>query len=170
MSLAPDWTESGSGNILEELKWAEQISDQLWSSEITPRQLVEFVTRNAAQAIGMEDRAGRLAPGCYADLMVIADASGTAYEDLVAALPKDVMLTIVAGRPMYGNPAFMSQFSFLSATESVTVGGQPKTIAVAVPSHAIQDSGKTYATMESECAGAYAAISPKTCAYLPALQ
>ena len=118
----------------------------------------------------MEDRAGCLAPGCYADLMVIADAPGTVYENLVNAYPRDVILTVVAGRPMYGNPDLVSQFPFLAGTENVTVGGQPKTVAVAVQSPAIPGSAETLAAMEAECAAAYAVASPRACGYVPALQ
>ncbi|MCK4898328.1 MAG: hypothetical protein KAS38_06110, partial [Anaerolineales bacterium] len=52
VALAPDWTESGTPNILDEMKVADQVNWSSWGGIITPLQLAEFVTRNAAYALG----------------------------------------------------------------------------------------------------------------------
>jgi len=168
VSLGPDWTESGSGSILEELKWAMKINSQLWASTISPRELVEFVTCNAAAALGMEDEVGRIAPGYDADLVVVPQGIGSVYKSLLHASPKDVMLTVVGGRPLYGDAEVMARFPFLAATESVAVNGVAKTLAISIPSSGIEGAGDSYATMNAACKAEYAAALPHVAAYLPA--
>ena len=72
IALAPDWTESGSLNLMMELRAAMTINQEHWDGQISDQQLVKFVTCNAALALGIQDRVGQITPGFQADLMVIS--------------------------------------------------------------------------------------------------
>jgi cytosine/adenosine deaminase-related metal-dependent hydrolase len=166
VALAPDWTESGTLHMLDELKVAQQINQTQWAGAISALQMAEMATRNAAQALGAQDRIGKIAPGFMADLMVIAAGSADPYSALLNAHPADVLLTVVNGRPMYGDPSLMAQFPFLSGLESLTVGGLQKQLAIQVESHAIPDAGTSFAVIQSTLESAYQASDPKVCDFL----
>jgi imidazolonepropionase-like amidohydrolase len=166
VALAPDWTESGSLNILAELKVAEQFNISAWHGSITPQQMVEFITRNAAQALGIQAWAGQIGPGYQADLMVIPGDPSSPYTALLEADPANVQLTIVNGRPLYGDPDLMRQFPFLKDMEQSIVGGVDKQLAIQVPSHAIPEADKSFSEITAELQAAYQASDPKICAYL----
>ncbi len=170
VALAPDWTESGTLNLLSELKVANSLNQAYWGSAITPQQLAEFVTRNAAQALGIEDWAGQLEPGYRADLMAISgDLQGGGqdpYEVLLGAYPRDVILTVVSGRPMYGDPALMGQFPFLANLEDLIIGGVSKQLAIQIDAHAIPDSEVAFSDILAELEAAYQVSDPKVCGFL----
>jgi imidazolonepropionase-like amidohydrolase len=52
---------------------------------LSPRQILEMVTVNAARALGQGDRLGQIAPGFLADLIALpCPGSATAFEEIVA--------------------------------------------------------------------------------------
>ena len=59
VALAPDWTISGSNNVLEELKVAYEYSQKNLNGKITPFQLFKMTTSDAAKVAGVEESAGR---------------------------------------------------------------------------------------------------------------
>lgn len=166
VALAPDWTESGSLHMLEEMKFARNIGDSLWGGALTPQLLTEMVTCNAADALGAGGRIGRIAVGYTADLMVIPGTTIAPYDSLLAAEPRDVALTVVSGRPMYGDPSLMMQFDFLSDTEDIMIDGTSKRLAVRIVSHAIPDSDVPAADVIAALEAAYAESYPPICCFL----
>jgi hypothetical protein len=166
VALAPDWTESGSPNLLEEMKYANYINKELWGGTITPLQFAEFVTRNAAYALGMQDWAGQIVPGYQADIMVISGNPQSLYQALLDAEPVDVKLTVVSGRPMYGDPELMELFSFLTEMEDIRIWGKSKKLAIQIEAHGIPDSDKPVVGIIDELESAYKASSPKICNFL----
>ncbi len=145
VALAPDWTESGMPNMLAELNYAAYVArDSGWS--IQSRQFVEMVTRNAASGFGQLYRIGSLEEGKVANLMVIPDGDGDPFDDFMMAAgagasydyrcgPKDVKLTVVAGRPMYGDPDLLTTanfpFSYSGYLEDLTICGEAKKLSLA---------------------------------------
>jgi hypothetical protein len=84
---------------------------------------------------------------------------------MLAAGAADVMLTVVNGRPGYGDPALMNQFGTLTYVEDLTIGGQAKRVALAIDSHAIPDSDVLFSSIESTLEAAYGAAEPKLCCF-----
>lgn len=166
VALAPDWTESGSLSLLEELRVAQAVNHTYWGDSIRSDQLVEFVTRNAAQAIGVRDHAGQIIPGFRADLMVIDGDAHHPYDTLLNAHPSDVRLTVVNGRPMYGDAMLMVQFPFLNNLEELKVGGESKKLAIQFDAHAIPYSDDTYFEVFTTLQTAYESSDPKVCELL----
>lgn len=166
VALSPDWTESGTRDVLEELKEADLYNQRAWGGVITPLQFAEFVTCNAAKASGAEEIVGQIAPGFRANLMVIPGSPNKPYDALLRASAGDVKLTVVDGRPMYGNPDIMAKFSFVDDVETIYVGGWEKTLAIQIDSHAIPESDKPFAEILSELEEAYQASDPKICDFI----
>ena len=166
VALAPDWTESGSLNILAELKVAEQINQSSWQGSISPLQLTEFVTCNAAQVLGIQDWSGQIGPNYQADLMVIPGDISSPYHSLLETNPADVKLTLVNGLPMYGDPDLIKQFLFLKDKEDIQIGGVDKQLAIQVSAHAIPEADRPFTEIMNELHSAYQDSDPKICAFL----
>ena len=131
ISLAPDWTLSGSASMLDELHFATQISDD-YGGIFTDRELVDMVTKNPADAASYGDLIGRLKPGAKADLLVLKGWDGAdPYSALVrGATRQDIALVTVAGRGLYGTPALMQPFAD-ALSETVTVCGEDRVLSLA---------------------------------------
>lgn len=168
VALSADWTESGSRTILDEMKAADAYDNENWGDALSPQQLVEFVTRNAAHALGIEDRVGQIAPGYRADLMVVPGSPNKPYRALLRSDPANVKLTIVNGKALYGNPDLMEQFSYSDNAETIYVGGQEKSLAIRLDAPTIPESGKFFSQILAELETAYEAAEPKVCDFLGA--
>lgn len=165
VALAPDWTESGSNDLLTEMKFARDWSDNEWGGLLTPQILAEMVTCNGAEALGMADNCGSIAVGLRADLMVVPGDAGTPYEALLAAEPADVMLTVVNGRPGYGDPALVDPFVYLDDVETITIADQPKRLALAIDSHVIDESDVLFSVVIGALESAYDEATPQLCCF-----
>ncbi len=166
IALAPDWTGSGSHNLLDEMKVAYQYSKEEWGNAITPLQFAEFVTCNAATAVGTDDFTGQITPGYRANLMVIPGGHKQPYKALLHAEPEKVKLTVVDGIPRYGNPDVMAKFGFLEDVEEIEVGGVEKSLVIQVDSHTIWYSYKPFSEILEELEEAYDASYPKVCDFV----
>jgi hypothetical protein len=166
VALAPDWTESGEFNILDELRYAEIWSQTNWSNSISAQQFAEFVTVNAAYALGLQDRIGSLEEGMQADIVVIPQLSQDPYADLLDTHEKDVILTVVNGRPMYGNPTLMQSFPFLSDMENITICNVTKKVAWSVNSGFSLLAWAPVSMITADLITAYNAINPKIAPFL----
>ncbi len=166
VALSPDWTPSGGRDLLEEMRFAEQINQDQWAGVLTPEFFAKSVTRNAALALGIHDRVGQLAVGFDADLAVFPGDPVAPYEALMAASAKDVRLTIVAGIPRYGDPDLMDQFTFLENMEDLDLCGHTKRLTLAVTHHAIPESETPFADILAALQTAYDASTPQLCEFL----
>jgi len=165
VAIAPDWTESGRPDMLEEMKFAYALDTAIWGV-LTPLDLALFATRNAALAMGIEDRAGQVGEGFQADLMVIPGDPGNPYQALLDAERPDVRLTVVSGRPMYGDLDLLAQFAFVSPVEEIAICGHRKGLGTQIATSYIAGSSKPMANVMAELEVAYANVQPQVCAFL----
>ncbi len=166
VALSPDWTPSGAPDLLEEMRFAEQINQDEWAGVLTPEFFAKSVTRNAAFAMGIHHRAGQIAVGFDADIAVFPGDPAAPYEALMAASAKTVRLTVVAGIPRYGDPDLMDQFTFLENVEDLKLCGHTKRLALAVTHHGIPESETPFADILTALQTAYDATTPQLCRFL----
>lgn len=107
VALGSDWSLSGTKSLLGELKVANAYNKKALKGALSNAQLLRMVTSDAARASHLESYIGTLAPGKLADLVVFKDPkpSETKFSPadfLVNAFDKDVYLTIVGGKGLYG--------------------------------------------------------------------
>jgi hypothetical protein len=107
IALAPDWTPSGSLNMLEELSCADHINQRYYNKQIPDAELVAMVTSTAALAAGVSDRLGRIVAGTIADLIVVNGDRNAPFRSLVEARVEDMELVFVGGRPRFGEEEAM---------------------------------------------------------------
>lgn len=124
LSLAPDWTPSGSKSILGELKVADLVNIHQLGGALSSRELVEMVTVNPAEAMGWQGRLGAIAPGYLADLVIVDDTVDDPYRNLVLATENNVRLVMIRGDALYGDQALMGLFRVSAVLEVIAGSGQ----------------------------------------------
>ncbi len=108
ISIAPDWTPSGSKSILGELKAADLANKNELKMPFTDREMVEMVTRRPAEAMMWEGKLGQIAPGYLADLVVVDARRDDVYRNLIEAIEENIALVIVRGEALYGDAALLA--------------------------------------------------------------
>jgi len=121
MALAPDWSPTGSDGMLEELRFAANWNAGRAKPVFSSKELVRMTTQYPAQLAGLEDQIGSLAPGLYADILVLQSGGQEAYSAIVHAKLSDVAVVIIGGEPVYGNPELMRKLAPKDKLESLTV-------------------------------------------------
>lgn len=98
--------------------------------------------------------------------MVIPGDPNAPYDALLSAEPATVKLTVVNGRPMYGNPEIMAEFGFVNNVETIQIGQGEKSLAIQIESHSIPESDKPFLEILAELEEAYLASEPKICDFV----
>jgi hypothetical protein len=148
VALAPDWSMGGSQNLLDEMRFADAWDNAHWSNRLSPQDLLTMTTANAAAALGLGDRLGKIAVGYYADLAVYAGDTSKPYDAVLAAAPKDVQLVMVGGGIVYGDVAFAAAAPTQPACEMLDVCGAQKFLCIALASTS-DKLNQTYADIKA---------------------
>jgi hypothetical protein len=157
VALAPDWSIGGSQNLLDELRFANQVDDTIWGDTLSPKMLVEMVTTNAAKALGLDSVIGSLAVGKKADVMVIGGNACDPYGALLAATPSDVRLVLVGGKVLYGDAALKSLGPASPGCEDLSICTVGKFACVATTSSTATDKfAQTFSTIQQTLSDALA--------------
>ncbi|MDQ4142992.1 MAG: amidohydrolase family protein [Actinomycetota bacterium] len=119
--LGADWSPSGSKNVLGELKVADLWNRDGLGRHFSDEALCRMVTVNPAQALGWEDRLGRLVAGVHGDVLVTSDRTRDPYRNLIEATERDVLFVAVNGEPFYGTSELMAQAQAENA-DAIRVG------------------------------------------------
>jgi 5-methylthioadenosine/S-adenosylhomocysteine deaminase len=149
ISLAPDWSMGGSQNLLQELKFAKKWSDDHWAGRLSAQDLVTMVTVNAAKVLNLQTTIGTIKAGYLADIMVVRGDKSKPYDAIVAATPADVQLTLVGGKPLYGDDT-LRNFSLVAPTcEDFDACGAKKFLCVVEPGQTTNKLDQTYAQIKA---------------------
>ncbi|MFZ4580655.1 MAG: amidohydrolase family protein [Myxococcota bacterium] len=161
VAIGPDWTPSGSMNMLDELKCAKKLSAKRWGGRLSDEQLVRMATVESASAVGAGDWLGRLATGYIADVAVFSGDRGNPFAAVIAARPETTRLVLVGGRPLYGDAALMADISSADC-EPLDVCGAAKVVCAKDSSvdGGSQSVADIRSKLESTLANAKAADSP----------
>jgi cytosine/adenosine deaminase-related metal-dependent hydrolase len=153
VALAPDWSPSGSSNLLGELKVADRLNRERFGGLLSDKQLVAMATSEPAMIAGMGDKIGTLAPGYYADLVVVRLNGKTPYRALIEAQPADVLLTTISGQALYGDPVLIGAIGQSHSYATVDACGSARELAVPADDttlpgsqEALEDLMQTFAT------------------------
>lgn len=134
VALAPDWSLGGSPNLLEELKFADEVDKNRWNDQLlSSEDLVNMVTINAAKALGLDAILGSIEVGKKADIAVISGDVTKPYDAIVAAKPRDVSFVMVNGVGLYGDEVLKEAGAQWAPCEALDICGAPKFACVAEP-------------------------------------
>lgn len=130
VALAPDWTITGSNNMLDELRYAHAYSEEHLQGALTPADLFRMTTVDAAAVAGLRGFAGEIRPGFAADLLLTPRLSADPYESLLRTEPSDIRLVMVDGVAAYGDPDLLGSLVDPSAVDDLEVQGTRKGVVV----------------------------------------
>ncbi|MGZ4358602.1 MAG: amidohydrolase family protein [Gaiellaceae bacterium] len=127
IGLGPDWSPSGSKNLLGELKIARLVAD-VEKIPLTDFEILACATREAAAILHWQAQLGTLENGKRADLLVVKGADGDPHGHLLSCGECDVELVVINGFPRYGASSPMNQLlgQAASEAESATIGGRSR--------------------------------------------
>lgn len=148
LALGSDSRLSGARDLLEEM------SAICARGELSPRQLLGLVTADAARILRLGAR-GSLDPGDRADLVIVEDRGGDAYESLVGISRGDIRAVVRDGVPRIADPDFAEWFAAAGMdTVPATLDGKPKLLAkpLADPALVALEPGLALVAERNKCA------------------
>jgi 5-methylthioadenosine/S-adenosylhomocysteine deaminase len=123
ISLAPDWSPTGSDNMFDEIKYASGVSRDKLSGLFSSRQLVEMASSVPARVAHINDKVGTLSPGMLADFFLVHPGNATVtnnpYDAIVAGRVTDIDLVVIDGIPTYGQPDMLQKLNVKTETLSI---------------------------------------------------
>ena len=104
ISMGTDWTISGSMNMLRELKCADGLNRTRFNNTLTDEDLWRIATVNGAKATVTEGKLGAIVPNALGDIAIYRKRPNVGfYRSIIDAEPADVVLTMRAGKVLYGD-------------------------------------------------------------------
>ncbi|MFY1829387.1 lamin tail domain-containing protein [Myxococcus fulvus] len=152
ISLGTDWLQSGSMNILRELKCADSLNTRQFARAFSDEQLWRMVTANASEAVDVYEKVGRIAPGKMGDLAIfqLKDFTASPHRAVIDAEPADVVLTMRGGKALYGDQTLVTALKGATETcDAVDVCGSAKSACVQ------SEAGKNLAALQAANPTAY---------------
>ena len=145
ISIAPDWGPSGTKNNLHELKIADMWNREVLENHFSDYELAQMVTSNAAEISKWSNFVGQIKTGMYADLVVIDSFHENPYRNLIEAIDPDVRLTIVQGKPVFGDIDLMTE---MKGNDWEYINGTGFSKAIDVTSTTEVDGMKSWESIE----------------------
>lgn len=150
VALGPDWSlGGGSQNLLDELRFAKSWSDTKWGGRLTSKDIVTMATANGAQVLALGDRLGSLKKGYIADIIVVRGDRTKPYDAVIAATPREVRMTMIGGKVLYGDSAARALGAYGPACEDLDVCGQSKFVCVSEPASTENKVNQTLAQIRT---------------------
>jgi 5-methylthioadenosine/S-adenosylhomocysteine deaminase len=132
VGISPDWTVSGSDEMLSELRYALGWGELEAVAALTPARLLRMATRDGAEVVGLEAHIGQLAVGMRADIAVFGRvASGDPARAVVDSRAADVRLVFIDGAAYYGDIALEAVTAVNGDCEMLDACGTPKFLCAA---------------------------------------
>ncbi|MEI9413111.1 amidohydrolase family protein [Mesorhizobium salmacidum] len=158
VSIAPDWSPSGSAGVLQEIAYAAR------HHFIAADQLIDMATGSPAKMARLDAQIGTLAAGKFADIIVvdakIDTTSKRPLDPVVKASPADIELVVVGGQALYGDPALLAKFLPQGTKlDTLTVCGVQK--AVYLGQSGAADLGKNLSDIQATLNDALAKAGSK---------
>jgi len=126
-SIGTDSPSSGEINLLDEIRFAKKVYQDLYHEELDDKQIVRMITVNPAKAFRMQDKIGSIERGKLGDLLVVEGNGKEPYTSLVNARLSDIALIFMEGKPLYGDTEFSEIFEDLGSDfNRITIEGKDK--------------------------------------------
>jgi 5-methylthioadenosine/S-adenosylhomocysteine deaminase len=129
MSLAPDWSPTGSDNMWEEIQYAAQVNETKLEELFSNRQLVEMASAVPARVARIDDKVGVIAPGMLADFFLVHTGkveSTNPYDAVVHEPVTAISLVVIGGVPVYGDAGMLEKLKI--SAEPLELCGMKKAL------------------------------------------
>ncbi len=132
IALGTDWIQSGSMNLLRELKCADYLNATYYAKTLSDEQLWRMVTANAADATDIFEKVGRITPGKVGDLSIfrLRTFAASPHRAVITANPEDVVLTMRGGKALYGDGTLVDGLKGTDTCDTLDVCGAAKAVCL----------------------------------------
>jgi 5-methylthioadenosine/S-adenosylhomocysteine deaminase len=131
VGLGPDWTLSGEDDMLAEMRFALDWAQAEGEPEVTPQALFHMATDWGADAVGLGDSIGRLAPGMRGDVVVFGRIDADPYRSIATSTAANVHLVLIDGLAYYGDAEVESVVAVNDDCNAIDACGAAKFVCVA---------------------------------------
>lgn len=128
--LGPDWTPSGTDEMLSEMRFALGYGQSANIAEITTKQLWKMATSDGAIVVGLQDYLGKLEVGYRADIAVFGRLGADPYGAVIDSKASDVRLVLIDGEGFFGDKNLHDVASRNDYCDSLDACGTDKFICV----------------------------------------
>lgn len=144
IGLGTDWPASGSINMLRELACAREFNQRNLGGHFSDREIYNMATSNAAAIVKSSAKIGSLAPGNFADVLILDASTNPGLLAAFEGTPTEVVLVMRGGLAIYGDDNVVSALTDVAQCEQVDVCGVMKRVC------AERETGSTLATLRME--------------------
>lgn len=130
IAITPDWSITGSSNMLDELKVAAEWNQTQMDGVLSDKDLFLMVTSIPAKIAGIDEFIGTIELGMRADLLIIDGNPAEPYQSLLQTEPEDVKLVVVGGVLMYGDADLITQVVSAGKYSTIEIASTSKLIRV----------------------------------------
>lgn len=159
VSLGVDWNPTGSDNIFDELRVADQQNRTNFGGAIRSDEWLDMITAYPAGALALGTDIGALAPNHKADITVLSRHDSNVNDNLLKAHLEDVELVMLAGRALYGESIALSTLR-PAECEAFDVHGVNKRVCVRDPRPDVAKSDQSLADIRSALKARYPGLAP----------
>ncbi len=149
VALGPDWTVSGPGEMLSELRVALEFADPEHAPAITTESLIKMATEGGAAATDTAMQLGRLAPGMRADVVVFGRIARDPYRAVIDSRASDVRLVLIDGAAYYGDLALEDASAVNEKCDTFDACGTPKFLCAAGTTEVATEGAETVDEIET---------------------
>ncbi len=130
VGLGPDWTPSGSDEMLSEMRYAQRYGVDNAIPALTAEQIWRMSTVDGADVVGLSP-IGTLAVGQRADISVFGRTSSDPYQAVLDSRAADVRLVLIDGLGYYGDVALQAATAVNTSCEAFDACGARKYLCAA---------------------------------------
>ena len=150
VGIGPDWTVSGEGNVLAEMRFGHELARAEGLTSITPRRLWEMATIGGARAVDLDADIGTIEVGRRADLVVFGRVSSDPYRAVLDSRSQDLRLVLIDGAAYYGDVALETATAVNGMCEDFDACGASKFLCVANTPGATARAEETYESIRTQ--------------------
>ena len=153
VGLGPDWTLSGSNEMLSEMRVALEYGRAMGIAALTTRQVWEMATMDGAEVVGLHADIGSITVGRRADLVVFGRTGTDPYQAVLESRAEDVRLVLVDGAGYYGDLGLEMTTAVNGDCDTIDACGTEKYLCVANTPGAATRAADTLGSLETELRG-----------------
>lgn len=131
VGLGPDWTPSGSDEMLSEMRFAQEYGSTAEITALSSQRIWEMATSDGATVVGLDPYIGRLAVGLRADVTVFGRVGADPYQAVLDSRAADVRLVMIDGAAYYGDLALEPATAVNGDCEGLDACGTAKFLCAA---------------------------------------
>ncbi len=131
VGLGPDWTPSGSDEMLAEMRFAQDYATTAGITTLSTERIWQMATSDGARVVGLDPYIGRLAAGLRADITVFGRTGDDPYQAVLDSRAADVRLVMIDGAAYYGDLALETATAVNGDCEGLDACGASKFICAA---------------------------------------